>query len=130
MIYSSFIELDRRALQKNIRYLRKRIGAARFCSVIKGDAYGHGIRYFLPLAEACGVNYFAVGEAREAKWALKVKRSDTHIMIMAMIANEDLEWAIENDFSFFVFELDRLHHAIEAAKKVGKPARIHIELET
>jgi alanine racemase len=130
MIYSSYIELDRKALQKNIRYLKKRIGDAKFCSVIKGDAYGHGIRHFLPVAEDCGVDYFAVGDAREAKWALKAKKPDTQIMIMAMIDNDQLEWAVENDISFFVFEMDRLNHAIGAANKVGKPARIHIEVET
>lgn len=130
MIYPSYIELDVKALQKNIRYLAKRIGEAKFCSVIKGDAYGHGIRHFIPCAEACGVDYFAVGDSREAKWALKIKKPDTHIMIMAMIANDDLEWAIENDFSFYVFELDRLNHAIQTARKLDKPARIHIEVET
>jgi len=130
VIYSSFIELDRKALRKNIRYLKKRIGNARFCSAIKGDAYGHGIQHFLPLAEECGVDYFAVAEAREAKWALNVKKPSSHILIMAMIANEDLEWAIQNDMSFFVFEMDRLNHAIEVAKKLGKSARIHIQVET
>lgn len=130
MTYPSYIELDVKALQKNIRYLKKRIGSAKFCSVIKGDAYGHGIRHYIPCAEACGVDYFAVADSREAKWALNVKKPSSHVMIMAMIANEDLGWAIENDMSFFVFEMDRLNHAVKAARNLGKPARIHIEVET
>ena len=49
---------------------------------------------------------------------------------MGMIDNVDLEWAIENRVEFFVFEFDRLFAAIEKAKALKKPARIHVELET
>ena len=127
---TSYIELDRNALRKNIKYLQKRIGRGRFCSVIKGDAYGHGIKEFLPLVEECGVDFFAVADACEAEKAVEVKRPETHVMIMAMIDNHHLEWAIENGISFFVFDMDRLQGAVRAAKKVGRPARIHIEVET
>jgi len=48
MICPSWIELDSAALRKNIRYLKKRIGASIFVSVIKGNAYGHGIEQFIP----------------------------------------------------------------------------------
>ena len=69
-------------------------------------------------------------DAQEAEVVLKVKQPKTALMIMGMIDNEDLEWAIENSISFWVFELDRLEHTILSAKKVKKPAKIHIELET
>jgi alanine racemase len=127
---TSYIELDRNALHKNVKYLQKRIGRARFCSVIKGDAYGHGLKEFLPLVEECGVDFFAVADANEAEKVIEVKRPETHVMITAMIDDHHLEWAVENDISFFVFDMDRLRGAIRAAKKVGRPARIHLEIET
>ena len=37
---------------------------------------------------------------------------------------------IEKEISFFVFTLYRLRKVVEVAKKINKPARIHIELET
>lgn len=125
-----WIELERAAFQKNIRYLKRRIGSARFCSVIKGNAYGHGITSFLPLAERCGVSYFAVFDSIEARIAWKVKKPSTELMIMGFIANDDLAWAIGEGISFYVFDVERLRNAVEASRKVGKPARIHLELET
>jgi alanine racemase len=51
-------------------------------------------------------------------------------MIMGYIDTEQLEWAIENNIEFYVFELDRLEKALQAAKRVGKMAKLHIEVET
>jgi len=131
MLNTSYITLNKRALKQNIRYLKKRIGKdVKFTSVIKGNAYGHGIEKFLPMAESCGVDYFAVFDSYEAARALSVKSEKSQLMIMGAIDNEDLPWAIENNISFYVFDLNRLKKAIAAAKYINKPACIHIELET
>lgn len=129
-LYPSFIELSKSSLKQNISYLRTRIGQARFCSVIKGNAYGHGIKHFVPLAEQCGIDQFAVYDASEALMALQYKSAGSGLMIMGMIDNDEIPWAIENDISFSIFDADRLEASITAAEKVGKKARIHLELET
>jgi alanine racemase len=99
--------------------------------VFKWNAYGHGIPAYLPMAEACGVTHFSVFSANEAEKALNARTNpETHIMIMGMISDDALEWAVENDISFYTFERGRLDAAVEAAKKPGKQARIHLQLET
>jgi alanine racemase len=128
---TSVIEISRSALRSNIRFLRELIGeGARFSSVIKGNAYGHGIEHFVPIAERCGVRHFSVFSADEALAAERARRKGSEIMIMGAIDNAELEWAVEHDISFYVFEMDRLEGALAAARAVGKPARIHLELET
>lgn len=132
MFAPSHIELSKSAFRQNIRFLKKYIGEdVTFCSVIKGNAYGHGIEQFVPMAEDCGINHFAVFSADEARLACKHKKNpDSHVMIMGMIGNDELKWAIERDVSFYIFELDRLEQAICEAEDIGKPARIHLHLET
>jgi len=131
MLHSSWIELDRAALNKNIRYLRKRIGEkAVFVSVIKGNAYGHGIEEFIPLAEAAGVKNFAVYDAFEASRAQKVIAPDIHLIIMGMLDEDQMNWAIAGDIAFFVFTEERLAAAIAEARKQKKKALVHLELET
>jgi alanine racemase len=99
-------------------------------SVVKGNAYGHGIEIFVPLAEDFGVRHFSVYSAEEGYRVFKSSLGESRVMIMGMLANDQLEWAIENEIEFFVFDLDRLDEAIVIAGKVGKPAHIHLELET
>ncbi len=131
MFHSSRIELSRSALQKNIRFIKKLIGLnVKYSSVIKGNAYGHSIDKFVPLAELCGIDHFSVFSAYEAYIALNSRTKNSHICIMGSIENDELEWAIENDISFYVFDTNRLKAATSAAKKINKKARIHLELET
>ncbi|MDD4224537.1 MAG: alanine racemase [Candidatus Cloacimonetes bacterium] len=130
MLSSSWIELDASAVAKNIRYLTKRIRPAQFVSVIKGNAYGHGIDQFIPLAERAGVSYFAVYDAQEAAAALKVKDPSSQLLIMGVLDDDQLDWIIGNGIEFYVFTLGRLTAAIQMAKKLKRKAIIHLELET
>lgn len=129
-IYHSYIELSKSALKHNINYLKTRIDRAKFCSVIKGNAYGHGIKYFVPLAEKCGIDMFAVYDASEAAEALKFKSDRSDLLILGFIDKDKLVWAIENNIAFSIYDLDRLKETITAARNIQKKARIHIELET
>jgi len=132
MKYPSHIELSKSAFDQNIRFLRDYIGPDTvFCSVIKGNAYGHGIEEFVPLAEDCNIRHFAVFSADEAQKACNAKKeTDSHVMIMGMIENNDLDWAISRGISYYIFELDRLKVSVRRAKELGKKARIHLHLET
>lgn len=131
MFHSSYIEISQSALQNNIHFLKQQVGPqVRFSSVIKGNAYGHGIEIFGPLAQACGIDHFSVFSVDEAQRLQEALPRPATIMIMGYIDNPELEWAIAHDIEFFVFEPDRLVEAAKAAEKVGRPARVHIELET
>ena len=132
MFESSVIELSKAALTRNLRFLRTQIGRKTVVSsVVKGNAYGHGINPFVPLAEECGLSHFSVFDASEAYRVRKCQtRPDTHVMIMGYADSEALDWAVENGVSFYVSDPGRLDLALRAAKKVGTPARIHLELET
>ncbi|MEQ9261960.1 MAG: alanine racemase [Owenweeksia sp.] len=131
MEHTSYIELSRSALQNNLDYLRQTVGEACTIShVVKGNAYGHGIDTYVPLAYELGARHFSTFDAQEALEVHEVTNGNTEIMIMGMISNDQLEWAVENNIHFFVFEMDRLLNAVKAAQKLNKKARVHIELET
>lgn len=129
--HTSCIELSESALRKNIKFLKGIIGPrAIFSSVIKGNAYGHCIKTFVPLAEKCGVRHFSVYSAYEAFEAFQSRNENSDIMIMGDIDRDALRWAIENEISFYIFSIEWLNLANEFARRIGKPARIHIEVET
>ena len=129
---TSEIILNPAALQFNLEFLQKEMGPdVLVSSVVKGNAYGHGIESFVPMAEQSGIRHFSVFSAGEAYRVAKVIRQQaTEIMIMGDIAPGELQGVIEAGFSFFVFDMQRLHAAVKAAQSTGKPAKIHIELET
>jgi alanine racemase len=132
MFQTSYIELSESAIKNNIDFIQNFIGkGVVFSSVVKGNAYGHGIEHYCPIAYKYGVRHFSVFSADEAfKVTKAVPHKDCTVLIMGQIANEQLAWAIENEVEFYVFEQDRLDASIATAKQLGKKAQIHVELET
>ncbi len=131
MFETSYLEISKSALKNNLAFIQKTVGKhVKISSVVKGNAYGHSKEVFIPIAEECGINHFSVFSAEEAYRLTMIRSSNADVMIMGMIDNEDIKWAIENKIEFFVFEIDRLNAALQTAKQIGLPARIHLDIET
>lgn len=129
---NSYLELDAKAYQTNINFLRKHFHKnVVISSVVKGNAYGHSIAKFVEIAMAEKVNHFSVFDSQEARRVKAVVEDQAIVMIMGWLNNEeDLDWIIQNNVEFFVFEKQRLNAALALAKKIGKKAIVHIEVET
>lgn len=129
---TSYIELSESAVKNNIDFIQGFLGdGVRFSSVVKGNAYGHSIAHYCPLAYKYGIRHFSVFSAQEAMDVTEaLPYEDYTLMIMGQIENDELSWAIENEVEFYLFEPDRLDAALSLAKKTGKKALVHIELET
>ncbi|MFC4740406.1 alanine racemase [Flavobacterium ponti] len=128
---NSIIEINQKAYQNNLAFLKKMLGKkVIFSSVVKGNAYGHGIKEFVTMAYQNGVNHFSVFDVEEAKIVFETLGNNATIMIMGFVADDDLHWVIENEIQFFVFERYRLASATKTAKKLKRKAKIHIEIET
>ncbi|MCL6258422.1 alanine racemase [Aquiflexum sp. TKW24L] len=131
MRHTSYIEISRQAYRQNMDFLKSDIGPKTEISVVvKGNAYGHGIENIVHLAEENGIRHFSTFSADEALRVHEASKSDSEIMIMGMLENEDLEEIILKGISFYVFEFERLDAAIKMSKKLNVKAKIHIEVET
>jgi alanine racemase len=131
MFQSSSIELSTAALKTNLKFIRKRMNkGVRFCSVVKGNAYGHGIPEFVKMSMSLGVDYFAVHSADEAYLIAETTEKTPDIFIMGAVEGEAIEWAVKNAIEFAVFDFQRLDETIKYAKKLNMKAKIHIEIET
>lgn len=127
---TSTIELNQAALHDNIEFLKEQFKNTRISSVVKANAYGHGLKEFINMVGKCGINHFSVfssGEARKVKEHLTFQAD---IMIMGWINDDDLEWIITNKIDVFIFDFERLQKLIDISKKLGIAVRIHVDLET
>ncbi|NJM93387.1 MAG: alanine racemase [Cytophagales bacterium] len=131
MQHTSHLEISRAAVHHNLAYIQKQAGSkVIISSVVKGNAYGHGIEPFARLALEVGIRHFSVFSAQEAQRVKSVVGPDTTILIMGFVADEDLPWVLENEVEVFVFEFDRLHHLLAEAERLDKAALLHVEIET
>ena len=128
---NSVIEINSIAHKENITFLRNIFGKKTIISsVVKGNAYGHGLKEFVEMAFANGVTHFSVFDVEEAKIVFDNLEDKVTILIMGFVADDDLEWVIKNQIEFFVFERYRLAKTSKIAKKLKQKAIVHIEVET
>jgi alanine racemase len=130
MFHSTYLEISRAAYANNIAQLRLLLGGSKLCAVVKGNAYGHGIEQIVPLALENKVRDFAVFSADEAWRVKKLLPGNEDVMIMGMIPDDAMEWAIREGVSYYVFNLQRLEKSLNTARRLGMKARIHLEVET
>lgn len=130
MFPPSTIAISRSAFAANLAFIRSQLGGARLCSVVKGNAYGHGIKPFVRMAMDAGVDYFGVYSADEAYKLMKAVDDKPDVFIMGMVEDEGLEWAVEHDIECCVHDQARLEATLGIAARLKKKVRVHIEVET
>ena len=131
MFESTHIELDSEAVRHNLSILRNWYGDdIKLSTVVKGNAYGHGLDEFVPMLLQNGIDHLSVFSANDAYRIKARNKGDYDLMIMGMVERDGLEWAIREGVDFFIFDIDRLESAIDLSSKAGSKAKIHLELET
>jgi alanine racemase len=129
--HSSRIYLSLSALKKNVKFIRSKVGPEPVISAtVKANAYGHGIDKFIPMLERCGIHHFAVASGFEASQVLQCCSPRAEISIMGILYQHDLDWVIAHGIQYYVFDFERLQQSVEAARRVGKKAIVHLEVET
>lgn len=128
---TSSIELDSQAIRTNMDFIRSLVKPSCIVSyVVKGNAYGHGIEEYVPEVLAHGGKHFSVFSGAEAKRVKQLTRNKAIILVLGYLLEKELYWCIDEGIEFYVFDSIRLNKAITYAKKAGKKAKIHLELET
>jgi alanine racemase len=127
---TSQIELSKSALATNISFIREMLGETKLSAVVKGNAYGHGLELFSQMLYETGVRHYSVFSAKEAERVLACLPKDITVMVMGYVGDDQIEWVIENNVEYFVFENGRLEKSIEVAREMKKTALVHIEVET
>ncbi len=123
-------EVDLSAIAHNVREIRKITNPkAKLMAVVKANAYGHGAVSVAKVALANGAERLAVARLGEAL-DLRKQGIDCPILILGYTPPEQLEEVVENDITQTVFSLELAQGLNEAAKKVGRKAKVHIKIDT
>jgi len=120
--------IDLSALSTNVSRLKKEC-AVDVLAVVKADAYGHGLVRVAQAALKAGASYLGVALLEEAL-TLRENAVDAPILAWLVSPGSDFDSAISNNIELGVSSLKGLREISESAKRVGKKALIHIEVDT
>lgn len=121
--------IDLEAIRGNVAELRRHAGNAELMAVVKADGYGHGM---LPAARAAidgGASWLGVATVTEA---LTLRAAGFAVPILAWLLTPRDDWAslVASDVDVGVNAQWALDCAVVAAAEAGRPARVHLKVDT
>ena len=134
--YPSSAAVDLAAIRHNLGVLRAAAPGALQLATVKANAYGHGL---LPVARAAldgGADWLGVAQLAEAFTRRRgldeagVARAEAPILAWISTSSSDFAAAIEADIDLSVSWTWVLADICAAARQVGRPARVHVKVDT
>ncbi|MFI1564008.1 alanine racemase [Streptomyces sp. NPDC020490] len=122
-------EIDLAALRANVRALRAVASGAAVMAVVKSDAYGHGAVPCARAAVEAGATWLGTATPEEA-FALRAAGLPGRIMCWLWTPGGPWQRAIEADVDVSVSAMWALAEVTEAARRAGRPARVHLKADT
>ena len=123
------IVVDLGAVRRNVATLKERSGGARMMTVVKADGYGHGMVPVARAAREAGADWLGVAVIEEAL-ALREAGDAGPVLTWLAVPGEDFAAAVEGDVDVTAYTTEELDEIIDAARRVGKPARVQLKIDT
>ena len=123
-------EIDLAALERNLNRIRSALPPRiKYISVVKADAYGHGIHPTAARLMQSGVDLFAVANVKEAA-DIREMGSGWPILILGPLLKEEDSAILEYNLIPSLSNEDELNRFIELGKRKGKPQAVHFKIDT
>ena len=123
-------EIDLAALERNLRRIRSALPPGiQYISVVKADAYGHGIQPTAARLMQTGVDLFAVANVKEAT-DIREMGTGWPILILGPLLEEEDQAILEYDLIPSLSNEEELCRFVKLAKKKAKPLGVHLKIDT
>ena len=128
--YRCWAEIDLNALRENLAWLRHRVGSGvRIITVVKADAYGHGLKQIAALLMQSGTDVFGVANLSEAHAIRSVGRGWPILMLGACLPDE-VEVAVRDEVMPTVSSWAEAEQFSAAAVRLNKTVGVHVKVDT
>src|SRR5436190_15149844 len=123
-------EIDLNALRENLAWIRDRVGpGVKVITVVKADAYGHGLKQIAGLLMQSGTDVFGVANLVEAAAIRSVGKGWPILMLGACLPDE-VEFAIRDHVMPTISSVAEARLFSKIAIRLGKIAAVHVKIDT
>ncbi len=129
-LYRCWAEIDLSALRENLAWIRARVGPqVKIMTVVKADAYGHGLKEIAALLMQSGTDVFGVANLSEARNVRSVGRGWPILMLGACLPDE-VDSAVRDEIMPTISTLEEAQWFSAAAVKFRKKVHAHLKVDT
>jgi alanine racemase len=128
--FRCWAEVDLEALRGNLAWIRHRVGPqVKIMTVVKADAYGHGLKQIAALLMQSGTDIFGVANLAEARAIHNVGKGWPVLMLGACLPGE-IESAVADGVRPTLSTLAEARQFSRAATRLNKLVHAHIKVDT
>lgn len=125
-----YAEVDLGAVRRNIRAIRTKVSnGAKFCAVVKADAYGHGAAAVARVAVEEGADYLAVAVVSEGI-ELRKAGITTPILVLGPSLPSEADDVVAYGLTQAVFHAEAVAALSTAAVNQKKIVKLHLAIDT
>jgi len=123
-------EIDLSSFERNL----KRIQAAlppevRYISVVKADAYGHGMPQMVRRLMQCGIDYFAVANVHEAA-EIRHMGEGWPILILGPLLPEEEDYLVDYNLVGTVSTVEEVQRLNTKGRERNAKVQVHLKVDT
>jgi alanine racemase len=121
--------IDLASVRANVAALVKHASSASVMAVVKSDGYGHGLIPTAAAALAGGAGWLGVGQVSEA---VALRRAGLSVPVLCLLAAPDAAHkdAIALGIDLSAGTAGLVRQIAAAAQEAGRPARLHLKVDT
>ncbi len=128
--FRCWAEVDLDALRQNLAWIRHRVGpTVKIMTVVKADAYGHGLKQIAALLMQSGTDMFGVANLSEARAIHSVGQGWSVLMLGACLP-EEIEQAVRDGVRPTVSTLKEARLFSRAAVRLKRLVHAHVKVDT
>ncbi|MFV0460378.1 MAG: alanine racemase [Actinomycetales bacterium] len=128
-MHTGRIDIDLDAITANVRRLRRLTTARHLMSVVKADAYGHGLVPVARAAVAGGADWLGTAQPREAL-ALRRAGLRERLLTWLLPPGAPIEALLAADIDVSASADWGIDDIARAARRTGRRARVHLKVDT
>ncbi len=129
-MHNNYLEINLGALQRNHGLIREMTpDTTKIISVVKADAYGHGLIPVAKALDSCGADAFAIFDIEEAA-ALRRAGIAKPVMALSGIMPDQAPDAAEHDVSVTVYNIEACKALSAACSSSGQIGDVFVKVDT
>ena len=122
--------MDLDALRENLAWIRHRVGSkVKVMTVVKADAYGHGLKQTAALLMQSGTDIFGVANLAEAH-AIRTVGKGWPILMLGACLPDEIEAAVRDDVRTTVSSVEEARAFSASGTRHHKTVRVHLKVDT
>jgi alanine racemase len=129
VVRPTLVEVNLIRLTENLNLIHQQVAPAKIMTILKANAYGHGMVEVARHVVAHGADYLGVAVLEEGI-LLRERGITSPILVLGGIMGNQVPLFLKHNLTLTASSIEKLEQVETAAAQLGLPARVHLKIDT